>query len=205
MVRVVGDAGVFYGTGLHGIRLGHLAHHQGRYNLTVADQPDGTLRGFNLRGEDYSLLRDLDPAEVDRRFSSEEQAILLTLEEKNAFRFFRDGDPLETLDIVPVARATVNPVSSSDDGYMVQVDGHEPFLISALGSRLFVHFAQAVPVGDAVSRVLSEIQSTAAGRNSIRDVEDEEHRPFVDILTDEAFALIRDLVRVGAFTFEPKK
>lgn len=90
-------------------------------------------------------------------------------------------------------------------GYVVSVEGRGQFDISALGSRLFIYFPAGKDVGQAVLEVFREIEDSAAGRAFAEECERDTGRPFVGVLTDGAFVLIRDLVRSGAFTVEPKR
>jgi len=193
------------GTGVHAIRLGYLSIAMGRPNLTVVDQVSGVARGMFLREEDYDFLSGLDPSVPSQSFTPEQEGLLLTLERDSAFAFYRTGDPLETLDLIPVKRADIAVVGETEDGFLMRVGPQLPFEVTALGSRLFEYLVTGTKLGDVVIAARDEMLSDPEEREILAEIEQEESRPLQDILTDELFILIRQLVQAGAITIEPNK
>lgn len=197
-------AEIFYEKGVHIIRLGNLGRINDGYNITVAKQPEGTLRGFGLKKEHFDLVASLDPTVTDREFSPMEQALLLTLARENALAFVKDDDDLAGFNMVPCSRETITLVEALEDGFRLRVNEGELFTISEMGYRFVPLIERNRSVGEIAAIVKQNMLSDPDDREIIDAAVQDQGRSFDSFLAEEAFFFIREMTNSGALTFEPR-
>lgn len=210
------DGEIFHTPGVHMIRLGYLSPLNGGYNLTVVDQPGVTRRGFGLECKDYELLVSIDPTVVDREFSLDQKAILLTLARERAVTFIADVDDLADLDMVPIVRRPLYIAEMLDEGYRIRIGDvdAEPvaesdladasFVVSEYGARFVSLMDGLRTVGEIVTAVEAAALANPRDREAIAVGEKKTGQTFHSYLMAESFTFIKVLANSGATTFEPR-
>jgi hypothetical protein len=189
--------------GVRYVRLGYLTEFESGYTLTVGDWSGGEQRGVKLTPAYYRFISSLDPTVDDREFVAEELGLLGWLAGEGFIALVQADAAPEDLTMIPVTRHDIAVIEDLEEGYLLQVGGDEPFVVSELGARFLPLVDHERTLGQIAEIVKNEILADPEEQRTVEQNEKSEGRSFDSFLVEEALVLIRDLAKSQAITFEP--
>lgn len=194
---------IFDTPAIHVIRLGYITRiDSGVFVQTVGDWLGGHKRSLSLTSDQHDLLMSLDPTTGDRGFTPGQREFLLWMANEGYLALVGESPTITDLTIVPVPRREIEVIESKDDGYILRVEGGEPFALSELGARFLPQIDGFLPLSEIASVVKTGILSEPGGPGNVEKNENSQGRGFDSFLKEDAFNLIRVMTSSRAMTFE---